>query len=129
MDNRGWGIWGAVGSTPDPSAGLGTSQASGYMTRGLESPDSHYLRRLICDAVLAVDAVRGMPLVDPERVAVAGSSMGGGLSLAVSALSRDVRAAMVDVPFLCHYPRAIRVADGGSVSRAGGLAQAQQHEA
>src|SRR3712207_7186408 len=56
MDTRGQGSgWGGGGDTPDPH-GSGPS-APGVMTRGVEHPETYYYRRLMTDAVRAVDAV------------------------------------------------------------------------
>ena len=111
MDTRGQGsTWGTGGHTPDPQ-GSGPA-ANGVMTRGILDPATYYYRRLITDAVRAVDAVRALPGVDPARVAVTGGSQGGGLALAVSGLADDLVAAMPDVPFLCHFPRAMAITDG-----------------
>jgi cephalosporin-C deacetylase len=38
-------------------------------------------------------------------------SQGGGIALAAAALGASVRAALVDVPFLCHFRRALEVTD------------------
>jgi len=81
------------------------------MTSGILDPHTYYFRRLMTDAVLAIDAVFAHPLVDPARLVVTGQSQGGGLALAVAALSDRVRAAMVDVPFLSHWRRAIDISD------------------
>src|SRR6478735_694746 len=111
MDTRGQGsTWGSGGHTPDP-AGSGPA-SPGVMTRGIHDPHEHYYRRLITDAVRAVDAVRALPGVDPARVTVAGISQGGGLALAVAGLADDLVAVMPDVPFLCHYRRAVAISDG-----------------
>jgi cephalosporin-C deacetylase len=83
------------------------------MTRGILNPETYYYRRLITDAVRAVDAARAHPAVDEERLALTGRSQGGGLTLAVSCLQPDVVAALPDVPFLCHYRRATEVTDSG----------------
>jgi cephalosporin-C deacetylase len=80
------------------------------MTRGITDPNTYYYRRLITDAVGAVDPARAHPAVDPARVAVAGTSQGGGLPIAAAALA-DVAAAMPDVPFLCDFPRATWIVD------------------
>ena len=62
MDSRGQGsAWGGGGDTDDPH-GSGPS-APGVMTRGVEHPDTYYYRRLMTDAVRAVDAVRSLPEV------------------------------------------------------------------
>ena len=105
------------GDTPDLEDAPATGQYPGFTTRGIDDPRTAYWRRLITDAVLAVDAVAEHPAVDPERIVVTGQSQGGGLALAVAGLSERVRAAAIDVPFLCHWRRAVDVTDADSVSR------------
>jgi cephalosporin-C deacetylase len=51
--------------------------------------------------------------VDAKRLAVTGISQGGGLSLAVAALSDRAALALPDIPFLCDYRRAIEIAQAG----------------
>ncbi|MFD1715716.1 acetylxylan esterase [Amnibacterium flavum] len=104
MDSRGQGSTWSVGDTPDDSAS--SPQIPGFLTRGISSPDSFYYRRLMTDAVLAVDAARALEQVDGSRVAVLGGSQGGGLALAAAALQTDLRVAVAYVPFLCDFPRA-----------------------
>jgi cephalosporin-C deacetylase len=110
MDTRGQGSTWGVGETADPGAS-GDPAHPGYLTQGILDPATYYYRRLITDAVRAVEAVRSHPRVDPGRVVVTGGSQGGGLTLAVASLVPDVLAAMADVPFLCDFPRAIAIAD------------------
>lgn len=106
MDTRGQGsVWGSGGETPDPH-GSGPA-VPGFLTRGIDSPETFYYRRVFTDAVRAVDAVRSLPEIDPSRVAVTGGSQGGGIALAVAGLSDGLVAVMPDVPFLCHFARAI----------------------
>lgn len=106
MDTRGQGAnWGSGGDTPDPH-GSG-SAATGFMTRGIEAPETYYYRRLFTDAVRAVDTARELPFVRADRVSVTGGSQGGGISIAAAALHPDVFAAMPDVPFLCHFRRSV----------------------
>jgi cephalosporin-C deacetylase len=110
MDTRGQGSSWSPGDTADP-VGSGP-QASGFMTRGIESPDTYYYRRVFTDAVRAVEAAAEAPGVDARRIAVAGGSQGGGITIAAAALSGDkVRLAMPDVPFLCNYRRAVNLVD------------------
>ena len=111
MDTRGQGASWTSGDTSDIEATGTGPQAPGVMTRGILDPSTYYYRRLITDAVLAVDAAREHPVVDPTRVVVAGASQGGGLTLAASALAAAPAAALVDVPFLCHFRRALEVTD------------------
>jgi cephalosporin-C deacetylase len=111
MDTRGQGSsWGNPGATPDP-AGSGP-QTPGFMTRGIESPDTYYYRRLFTDAARAVDAAAAHPHVDAKRLAVTGGSQGGGIAIAAAGLSgKKVKVCMPDVPFLCAYRRAIGLVD------------------
>ncbi|GIG35445.1 acetylxylan esterase [Cellulomonas pakistanensis] len=108
MDTRGQGSGWSRGDTPDP---WGTGpQAPGVMTRGIEDPGTYYYRRLLTDAVRAVDAARALPGVDPDRVAVVGGSQGAAMAIAAGALA-DVAAVVADVPFLCDVARAVGITD------------------
>jgi cephalosporin-C deacetylase len=110
VDTRGQGArWGGGGRTADPH-GSGPS-TPGFMTRGIEDPDTYFYRRVFTDAVRAVEAVRTLPGVDAGRVAVQGGSQGGGITLAVAGLVPDLVAALPDVPFLCHFARALDICD------------------
>jgi cephalosporin-C deacetylase len=109
MDTRGQGATWSRGDTPDDApAG---PQVPGVMTRGIASPETYYYTRLFTDAVLAVDAVRSLDAVDPERVGVTGISQGGAMSLAAAALATGVRSVFARVPFLCDFPRSVTVTD------------------
>ena len=96
--------------TPDPDP-LGAPAHPGFMTRGILDPATYYYRRVFADAVRAVETVRSHPAVDPGRVAVTGTSQGGGLSIAVAGLVEGLVGVMPDVPFLCDFPRAIILSD------------------
>jgi cephalosporin-C deacetylase len=108
MDTRGQGSGWSTGDTPDP-AGSAPAQP-GFMTRGLTDPAHYYYRRVYADAVRALELLRSHPLVDPSRVCATGASQGGGISIAVAALTDGLAAVMPDVPFLCDFPRASRIA-------------------
>jgi cephalosporin-C deacetylase len=113
MDTRGQGSgWGSGGHTADPagSAGEGAPAHPGFMTRGVRDFDTYYYRRLITDAVRAVDAVRTLDGIDHDRIVVTGVSQGGGLALAVAGLVDGLAAVMPDVPFLCHIRRGVEIA-------------------
>lgn len=110
MDTRGQGSAWSKGDTPDLEVEGGNPQHPGFMTRGVLRPETYYYRRLITDAVRAVEAARVHPAVDGGRIAVSGGSQGGGLALAVGGLAA-VQAVMADVPFLCHFRRATEITD------------------
>lgn len=109
MDTRGQG-----GETPDLPAVPGGDVDGPPVVRGLRDPLEYYYRRLHVDGVQAVEAVRTLPQIDPDRIVIAGGSQGGGVALAVAALSpAPVTALLCDIPFLCHWDRAVRVSDRG----------------
>jgi uncharacterized protein len=64
------------------------------------TPDVVDANRQLEDWRAAVAAARSLPGVDPDRVAVFGSSMGGGHALAAAAADQRVAAAVSQVPFL-----------------------------
>ncbi|MEU9092383.1 acetylxylan esterase [Streptomyces sp. NPDC087901] len=112
VDTRGQGAVNShsAGSTADPHGGA-NPQSPGFMTRGILDPDEYYYRRVFTDAVRAVEVARAHPSVDPARIVVHGGSQGGGIAQAVAGLSPHVKAALVDVPFLTHYRRAVEITD------------------
>jgi cephalosporin-C deacetylase len=114
MDTRGQGSTWRQGDTPDIEGDAAASggQHPGFMTRGVLDPETYYYRRLMTDAVRAVEAARANPVVDPARVSVTGGSQGGGLTLAVAGLVPDLSLALPEVPFLCNWRRATTVTDG-----------------
>jgi cephalosporin-C deacetylase len=109
MDTRGQGSSFSTGDTPDP-VGSGP-QVAGFMTRGIESRETYYYRRVFIDAVRAIEAARSLGVVDASRVTVLGTSQGGGIALAAAGLVPDVAAVVASVPFLCDFPRATVITD------------------
>lgn len=111
MDTRGQGSVWLHGDTPDIEDGA-SPQAPGFMTRGILSPQTYYYRRVFTDAVRAIETVRTHPEIDANKIAVTGTSQGGGIAIAVSGLVPDwIKVVMPDVPFLCHYRRATQLVD------------------
>ncbi|MFI6603367.1 acetylxylan esterase [Nonomuraea sp. NPDC050536] len=107
---QGGGSFDSPGATGDPHGGS-SAQTAGMMTRGILDENEYYYRRVFTDAVRAIDAVMTHPLVDPERIVVHGGSQGGGIAQAVAGLHPAVKAALVDVPFLTHFRRAVEITD------------------
>lgn len=110
MDTRGQGSpWAAGRTTADPH-GTGPS-VTGFVTRGVESAENSYYRRVFTDAVRCVDAVAALPGVRADQIVACGTSQGGGIGLAVAGLHAGIAAALIDVPFLCDFPRAVQLTD------------------
>lgn len=125
MDTRGQGSGWRHGDTPDeaPLVGAGAPSVPGFLTRGVLDPQTYYYRRVMTDAVRALEVACALEAVDPSRVAVAGTSQGGGLALALAGLAGmgltgagRAAALMADVPFLCHYRRAVTLTDSAPYS-------------
>ncbi|MFI5835792.1 acetylxylan esterase [Micromonospora sp. NPDC051300] len=110
VDNRGQGSY-LPGDTPDVMPEPTGPSGNGYLTRGVAGPHGHYYRRLMTDAVRAVEVARAQSVVDPTRIAVCGGSQGGGLALAVGGLVGDLAAVAAQAPFLCYYRRASQATD------------------
>lgn len=111
MDTRGQGASWRKGDTPDIAGDGATPQHPGFMTRGIYSPETYYYRRVFMDAVRAVEAAAAYPGVDANRIAVTGASQGGGIALAVAGLVPGLLAVAPDVPFLCHFRKAVQITD------------------
>lgn len=97
---------GQNGDTPDNNT-YATGAILGCMTKGIADPSTYFYRFAYLDCVRAVDFVRSRPETGP--ILLTGASQGGGLTLAVAALATgdDIAAAMPDIPYLCHFERAV----------------------
>ncbi|QPZ37565.1 acetylxylan esterase [Paramicrobacterium chengjingii] len=109
MDTRGQGSAWSTGDTPDPD-GTGP-QFPGMMTRGIDSRETYYYRRVFTDAVRALETARELPMTDAARTVITGGSQGGGITVAVAGLVPDIAAAAPYVPFLCDFRRATVITD------------------
>lgn len=117
MDTRGQGYGGITGDTADSHPSAGDVAYPGLMTRGANSNENYYYRRLYVDAFRVIEAVQGFPVVDADNIILAGISQGGGLALAAAGLAagrlEGIQAVLADVPFLQDFPRAINLAQRG----------------
>jgi cephalosporin-C deacetylase len=127
MDVRGQGGGYAGGDTGDP-VGSGPSQP-GFLTRGVESPESYFYRRVFVDAVRAVHVLRGYGEVDPARVAAVGASQGGGIALAVAGLVPGLAAVHAQAPFLCDIRRATLITNAAPYREIGAYLAAHRGSA
>jgi len=87
--------------------------STGWMTQGIRDPRTYYYRHVYADALRALELLAHRDEVDASRLAVTGFSQGGGLSLAVAALSNRPILCLPDAPYLCDYRRAIDLASAG----------------
>lgn len=119
MDTRGQGSTWMQGDTPDVAEAGSSPHIPGSMTDGILHQEQYYYRRVFSDAVRALEAARSLPGVESGEIAVCGKSQGGGITLAVSGLDEHVQAVMADVPFLCHFRRAVAITDAAPYSEIG----------
>ncbi len=87
--------------------------SSGWMSKGILSPEKYYYRAVYMDAVRAVNILASIDGVIKDRIAVVGESQGGGLSLATAALSQIPVLSVAEFPFLAHFNRAIEICPEG----------------
>lgn len=111
MDTRGQGSAWLQGDTADISDAGSNPHFPGFMTDGILDPKTYYFRRLIMDAFRAVQVARSNQRVDHRKIFLSGGSQGGGLCLAVAGLTPDLAGILPDVPFLCHFRRAVTLVD------------------
>lgn len=111
MDTRGQGSSWSPGSTPDIECDGSFPQYPGFMTKGILDPKKYYYKRVFIDGVKAVELVKSLPEIDNKKIILTGGSQGGGITIAVGSLVKDVAAIMPDVPFLCHYKTATEITD------------------
>jgi cephalosporin-C deacetylase len=110
MDTRGQGsAWGSGGVTPDNHGSA--PSANGFMTKGIESKESFYYRRVFTDAAMLVETVKKID-TGSDNLILCGGSQGGGITLAAAGLTNQASFILPDVPFLCHFERAISLTDG-----------------
>jgi cephalosporin-C deacetylase len=102
-------VRGQSGDSNDPSPYPG-GHVRGWMTKGIMDPRAYYYRGVYVDCVRALDWLCSRPEVDASRVGVMGMSQGGGLTLAVAALDDRPVLAMPEMPYLCHFRRAVDMA-------------------
>lgn len=110
MDTRGQGSVWSRGETADE--GASGPQFPGFATRGVLRPETYYYRRVFADAVMLLEALTQLPMVDASRIALMGASQGAGIALAAAGLaSQKICALVARMPFLADFPRAIRITD------------------
>jgi len=107
VDTRGQS---GMSTNPGPYTG---GHIKGWMTHGVMDPQEYYYRGAYVDCVRALDFVEAQPEIDAARIGITGMSQGGGLTLAVAGLDSRPVLAMPEMPYLCHYKRAVDMAVNG----------------
>jgi cephalosporin-C deacetylase len=97
---------------------------AGWMTLGIREPRAYFYRHVYADAIRALEVLARRDEVDETRIAITGASQGGGITLAVAALSERPALALPDVPYLCDCRRAITIAEAGPYTEIPGFLKA-----
>jgi cephalosporin-C deacetylase len=113
---RGYAILQVFPRSQGPSAELWKISGPEKLTWKLEKPDGAYYQGAYSDVIRGIDYLLSRDDIDSERIAIAGTSQGGGIALAVASLDGRIRAVVAHVPFLCDVRRAART-DGSLIRK------------
>ena len=108
---RGYAVLQVFPRSQGESAELWQIDGPDKLTWRLERPEGAYYQGAYADMVRGIDFAASRPEIDPERIALVGTSQGGGMVLAVAALDPRVKAVVAHVPFLCDFRLAARTPD------------------
>ena len=83
----------------------------GFMTKGIFDKEDYYYLGVYLDCVRAIDVLANREEIDINRLCVTGISQGGGLSLATAGLDIRPKLVISEIPYLCHFKRAVEWAE------------------
>ena len=81
------------------------------LTWHVAQPEGAYYQGAYADVIRGIDYLVSRPDVDAERIGLVGTSQGGGMALAVTALDRRVKVVVAHVPFLCDLRASARTSN------------------
>jgi cephalosporin-C deacetylase len=81
------------------------------LTHNIVDRNTYAYRGLYADAWRGLDLLLSLPEVDPARIGMFGSSQSGGLTVVISALRPEIKAASAGAPYLCAVPLALEKTD------------------
>jgi len=105
---RGYAILQVFPRSQGESAELWKIDGADKLTWRLDRPEGAYYQGAYADVTRAIDFVVSRADLDRDRIALVGTSQGGGISLAVAVLDGRVKAVVAHVPFLCDFRLAAR---------------------
>ena len=79
------------------------------LTWHIQSPDGAYYQGAFADMVRAIDYLVSRSDIDADRIALVGTSQGGGIALAVAGIDVRVKVVVAHVPFLCDMRQAATI--------------------
>lgn len=113
---RGYAILQVFPRSQGISAELWKVDSPEKLTYHIERPEGAYYQLAYADVIRGVDYLLSRSDIDPQRIAIAGTSQGGGIALAVASLDPRLKAVVAHVPFLCDMRQAART-DGSLIKQ------------
>jgi cephalosporin-C deacetylase len=113
---RGYAILQVYPRSQGPSADLWKIDGPDKLTWHLSRPEGAYYQGAYADVIRGVDYLASRSDIDRERIAIGGTSQGGGIALAVASLDMRLKAVVAHLPFLCDMHRAAST-DGALVKK------------
>jgi len=102
------------GASPDFARYSNGTRTPGWMLQGILNPDSYYYTNVYKDIWMQFNWITsGEAPVKHTKIALAGSSQGGGLALSLAGLVDGIDAVISDYPFLTQFERALKIAPAG----------------
>ena len=106
---RGYAILQVYPRSQGPSADLWKIDGPDKLTWRLSHPEGAYYQGAYSDVIRGVDYLVSRSDIDRDRIAIAGTSQGGGIALAVASLDTRLKAVAALLPFLCDMRRGARI--------------------
>ena len=113
---RGYAILQVYPRSQGVSSDLWKIDGGEKLTWHLERPEGAYYQLAYADVIRGVDYLAARGGIDRERIAIAGTSQGGGIALAVASLDPRLKAVVAHLPFLCDMRQGARI-DGSLVKQ------------
>ena len=105
---RGYAVLQVFPRSQGDSAELWKINGPDKLTWQVDKPEGAYYQGAYADMFRAIDFAASRPDLDGDRIALVGTSQGGGIALAVAALDSRIKAVVAHVPFLCDFRLAAR---------------------
>jgi cephalosporin-C deacetylase len=103
---RGYAILQVFPRSQGPSSELWKIDGPEKLTWNLSQPLGAYYQGAYADVIRGIDYLLTRNDIDGERLAIAGTSQGGGIALAIASLDPRIKAVVAHVPFLCDVRQA-----------------------
>lgn len=108
---RGYAILQVYPRSQGDSTELWKIDGTDKLTWHIANPEGAYYQGAYADVIRSIDWLVSRTDIDSGRIALVGTSQGGGIAVAVAAIDRRVKVVVAHVPFLCDMRTAARTPD------------------